>query len=205
MTHVRTLADGTRVLIRPLLSSDRADLAAGFHRLSPEARHLRFVIPPSELSDHDLDYLTNLDYQDHFAWAAFAFEMPDQPGIGVARYVRDPADPTTAEAAVTVLDEYQHRGLGTLLTRMLGDVAAEHGIRTFVNYVLWENAKVIAQLRDEGARVSVEEPGLARIELDIPAPHAERPDTSLHRILRAFSDAVRRALGLVQPGPPQSA
>ena len=60
-------------------------------------------------------------------------------GIGVARYLRDPTDPAIAEVAVTVMDDHQRRGVGTLLTRALGEVAAERGIHTFVSYVQWGN------------------------------------------------------------------
>lgn len=193
MTSWHTLEDGTRVMIRPLLYSDREELAEGFAHLSPGARHLRFFSPPAKLGPRDLEYLTNIDYRDHFAWVAFADE-PGFPGIGVARYVRDPERPALAEVAVTVLDDYQHRGLGTLMTRKLAEVAAAHGITTFVNFVLWENEEVIGQLQEEGARVSHEEPGIARVEVDIPHPAAELPERTLRGMLHVFADLVREAL-----------
>src|ERR1035441_4855665 len=97
---IHELAGHTRVLVRPLQLSDRHELAIGYEHLSAQARHLRFFTAPSRLSDADLEYLTNLDYKDHFAWAAFALDEPDEPGIGVARYIRDRAQPDHAEVAV---------------------------------------------------------------------------------------------------------
>lgn len=192
MAQVHTLADGTRVLVRPLLPSDRAELAAGYGQLSPASRRRRFFATPDRLSEHVLDYLTNLDYRTHFAWAAFAIDEPDSPGIAVARYICDHRDATVAEIAVTVLDSYQNRGLGTLLTQLLADVAVRNGVRSFVSYVLWENADAVARLRDEGARISPAEPGMARIEIDLPTPPDSVPDTTVHPILSAVADGVRQ-------------
>jgi GNAT superfamily N-acetyltransferase len=194
MAQVHTLADGTRVLVRPLVPGDRAELAAGYEQLSVASRRRRFFATPDRLSEHVLDYLTNLDYRTHYAWVAFAIDEPDSPGIAVARYICDRRDATVAEIAVTVLDRYQHRGLGTLLTQLLADIAVRNGVRSFASYVLWENANAVARLRDEGARISPAEPGMARIEIDLPTPPDSVADTTVHRILSAVADGVRQLL-----------
>jgi acetyltransferase len=194
MAQVHVLTDGTRVLVRPLLPDDRAELAARYEQLSPASRRRRFFGTPDRLSEHVLDYLTDLDYRTHFAWAAFAIDEPGTPGIAVARYICDHRVATVAEIAVTVLDRYQHRGLGTLLTQLLADVAASNGVRTFVGYVLWENADAVARLRAEGARIAPAEPGMARIEIDLPAPPDTVPDTTVHHLLCAVADGVRHLL-----------
>src|SRR5262245_7627410 len=184
------LSDGQPVLIRPLLYGDRFELAAGFAALSPRARRLRFFNPPDGLGDDDLEYLTNIDYRDHFACVAVLEGGPVPKGVGVARYVREDGRPTVAEAAVTVLDAYQRRGIGTLLTRTLGEVAAGNGIRSFVTYVQWENAAAIRLLAAGRCRITPAEPGVARIVVDLPARVAGVPDSELHRLVRAY--AARR-------------
>ena len=194
MSSVHELADHTRVLVRPLLHSDRHQLAIGYERLSTEARRLRFFTAPSRLSDADLEYLTNLDYQDHFAWAAFAIDEPGQPGIGVARYVRDPTRPNHAEVAVTVLDDFQHRGLGTLLLEMLAGHARRHGITTFVSHILWDNREFLETLAEAGARIEPEEPGVARVSVEIPAPESPTLVSLVRAALRAFGRATREIL-----------
>jgi GNAT superfamily N-acetyltransferase len=194
MVQVHTLADGTRVLVRPLVPSDRAELAAGYEQLSPASRRRRFFGMPDRLSDDLLDYLTNLDYRTHFAWAAVAIDEPGSPGVAVARYICDRRDPTVAEIAVTVQDRYQHRGLGTLLTQLLADVAARNGVRSLVSYVLWENIGAVARLREEGARISPAEPGMARIEIDLPAPQDAVSDKTVHPLLTAAVDGAGRLL-----------
>lgn len=185
------LADGQQVLIRPLLYGDRFELAAGFSGLSPRSRRHRFFAAPDELDPEELEYLTNLDYRDHFACAAVLEDGPVPKGVGVGRYLREEDDPTVAEVAVTVMDAYQRRGVGTLLTRMLGEVAVENGIRTFVSYVQWENAAAVELLAEEGSRVTPAEPGVARIEVRLPARVTEVPDSYLHRLIKAYVARVR--------------
>jgi GNAT superfamily N-acetyltransferase len=179
------LPDGQAVLIRPLLYGDRFELAEGFAALSPSSRRHRFFNAPAQLGADELEYLTNLDYRDHFACAAVIDDGPMPQGVGVARYVREDDDPAVAEVAVTVLDDHQRRGIGTLLIRRLGEVAASNGIRSFVNYVQWGNAGAMELLVDEAARITPAEPGVARIEVDLPTRVADVPDSTLHRLLRA--------------------
>src|SRR5262245_35201269 len=88
------LRDGQAVLIRPLLYGDRFELAAGFTALSPRSRRHRFFTAPEQLDDDELEYLTNLDYRDHFALAAVLEDGPVATGVAVARYVREDDDPT---------------------------------------------------------------------------------------------------------------
>jgi len=193
-SSIHELADHSRVLVRPLQLSDRHELAIGYEHLSAEARRLRFFTAPSRLSDADLEYLTNLDYHDHFAWAAFAIDEPGQPGISVARYIRDPTHPDHAEVAVTVLDDYQHRGLGTLLLKMLADHARSNGITTFVSHILWDNREILEALAAAGARIEPEEPGVARVAIEIPAPESPTLVGLVRAALRAFGRATREVL-----------
>jgi GNAT superfamily N-acetyltransferase len=185
MTSVHHLADDTRVMIRPLLPSDRAAVAAGFESLTPRSRRLRFFSSGAGLSEAQLDYLVNVDYRNHFALAAFALDESGQPGIGVARFIRLADRPSAAEAAVTVLDSHQGRGVGTLLLAELAGIAQERGIGTFVAYVLTENAEWLSYLREIGAETFREEPGVTRVEF---ALDAVSPESRARQALRRLVD-----------------
>lgn len=180
-----TLRDGTPVLLRPILPEDKAELLDGFRRLSPQSRYRRFLSPVDELTEEQLRDLTELDYVDHFAWVAFDPNATGRPGMGVARYVRVPGEPEVAEAAVTVVDDYQGRGLGTLLLEALGAVALQNGITRFRGYALEENRAILEVLEGLGASTEHDSPGVVRVEIDLRA--GEEAGSPLRDVLRILA------------------
>jgi len=189
------LRDGTPVVVRPVEPGDKALLLAGFERLSPQSRYARFMAPVVQLSDGQLRYLTEIDYVDHFAWAALRADRQGE-GIGVARYVRLATTPTVAEAAITVLDDYQGRGLGTLLLALLAVAARAAGIRAFRAFVLEENAPMRELLEALGAVAAHDSPGVLR--LDVPLDPELLPASPAARVLRAVAEKV---VSLTGPPP----
>jgi GNAT superfamily N-acetyltransferase len=187
--EIRRLPDGGRLLIRPLVASDRDELAEGFRQLSPESRRLRFFRPPDELSEPVLDYLTRLDYDLHYALGARAIDEPGRPGVGVARWVRTEDDRRRAEPAVTVLDAYQRRGVGTALLSVLAARAVERGIEVFAAKVLWENEDWLHSLQELGARIEPAEPGVASIEFDL-VVHEPARTTGLRRLVKEIAARI---------------
>jgi GNAT superfamily N-acetyltransferase len=181
---VHQLADGTRVAVRALVPADRDELATRYGQLSSTSRRLRFVSAPAHLSDRLLDHLLDLDYVDRHALVATLVDEPGAPSVGVARYVRSSTDPTRADAAVTVVDEHQGRGIGTLLLTSLVGVAMTNGIEVFTADVLWDNAELLDGLRAVGAHVEAGEPGLATVHVDLPPVHAGVRGSPLHEVMR---------------------
>jgi GNAT superfamily N-acetyltransferase len=186
-TSLLSLRDGTRVKIRPVVPDDKARFLDGFARLSPASRYRRFLAPIDELTPEMLRAFTEVDYADHFAYVALLPDRPGEPGIGVARYVRSPADPAVAEAAVTVVDEYQGRGLGSLLLEALGAVALEHGIRRFSGIAMEGNTPIRDLLKGVGAEVHHDSPGLVRLEIDLPRTDERLVGTPLYEVFRAVA------------------
>jgi acetyltransferase len=106
----------------------RAQIEAGFEQLSEASRRSRFFTPLEQLPESLLRYLTELDYRDHVAPVAGAIDDPGEPGVAIARYIRCADDPDCAEAAVTVLDDYQRRGIATVLLQALALIALQNDI-----------------------------------------------------------------------------
>jgi GNAT superfamily N-acetyltransferase len=161
------LRDGSRIRLRQGRSSDKQLLLRGFERLSPESRYRRFLATMPELSEAMVRYLTEIDHHDHEALAALDEQTGE--GIGVARYVRNPERPDVAEVAVTVIDEWQGKGLGTLLLEVLGARARAEGIRSFVALMLASNQEMMDVLTALGpVRIVDREVGTVEIEMAIP-------------------------------------
>jgi GNAT superfamily N-acetyltransferase len=192
------LRDGTPVLVRPVVPSDRELLRVGFAKLSDASRYARFMAPISELSEEQIRYLTEIDYVDHFAWAAVRSDRRTE-GMGVARYVRIGTEPTVGEAAVTVLDRYQGKGLGTLLLALLAVAARVAGIERFRAYVLEENAPMRDLLDALGAETMYDSPGVLR--MDVPLDPHMLPDSPAARVLRAVATRLVSPALTKPPGP----
>jgi GNAT superfamily N-acetyltransferase len=154
------------VIVRPIQSDDGEAIVKAFERLSEQSRYQRFMTSVNELSPSQLRYLTDVDHHDHEALVAF--DPTDGDGVGEARFVRLD-DGTTAEAAVTVIDEWQGRGLGVALCNLLAERAREEGIDRFTALLLANNDQMHDVLASLGpAKVLSREAGTVEVEVDIP-------------------------------------
>jgi RimJ/RimL family protein N-acetyltransferase len=175
------LRDGSHVLIRPVQSADAPLLADGFARLSATSRWMRFLTPKKELSPAELRFLTDLDHHDHEALGAL--DRREGRGVGVARYVRQADDPWSADVAITIIDEWQGRGLGTELLARLSDRAREENIQRFTALVAAENVAVAGLLRNACARLVGRESNTLEYEISLvpAADQARAPGALLAR------------------------
>ena len=146
------LSDGTRVVIRAIRPGDKAMLARGLELLSEETRRRRFLGAKPRLTAGELRYLTEVDGEAHFALVAVLAERLDHV-VAVARYVRLPEDPATADAAIVVGDPWQRRGLGRRLAVMLADAARLHGVERFSATMLSDNPAAVALMRTLARRL----------------------------------------------------
>lgn len=121
---IESLRDGTRVLVRPLKPQDRAMEEEFIHRLSPEARRFRFLGNFKEPDKAMLDRLMHVDYVHDMAFVALAHDNGHLREVGVSRY-SSTDDGKQCECAVTVADDWRHRGLAVLLMHHLIHVARQ--------------------------------------------------------------------------------
>jgi RimJ/RimL family protein N-acetyltransferase len=186
-----TLRDGAEVRVEPIRPEDKDALARAFEQLSEQSRYRRFLAPMDHLSPTMLAYLTEVDHHDHEA--LIAFDRGSEEVVGVARYVR--GEGTSAEAAVTVGDDWQGRGLGTALTSLLAGRALEEGIDRFTALLLAENKEMIALLESVG-HVTVTGRDSGTLEVEVPL-EAERPGAGkgLYGLLRAARRVAALARG----------
>ena len=111
------------------------------------------------LGDRTVRYTTELDHHDHEAM--IALDVRGEEALGDAFYVRDGRRPDTAEVAVTVVDEWQGRGLGMLLLEAISARALDEGVGTFTALMLARNADD-GPLRAVGSGSSGGRPGRSK-------------------------------------------
>ncbi|MBD3925456.1 GNAT family N-acetyltransferase [Nocardioides cavernae] len=153
------LRDGTDAFVVPLERTDRAALMAEFETLSPESQRRRFLAPVRHLSDAMLDHLVDdVDGVDHIALVLCAETSPDvYDPVALARMVRYADVTDAADLAVTVKDEWQGRGVATVLLEVLMR-RRPAGVDRIVTEVLQDNPASLGMLRRLGA-VSLEDEG----------------------------------------------
>lgn len=140
------LRTGETVHVRALVPEDRELVADAFERLSPQSRFLRFLSPLPRLPKRTLDALMAVDHDRHVAMVA----LHEGRAIGVVRYVRDPADPASADFAISVVDAFQGRGLGRALIEVIRAVAARRGVHRFLMDIHPDNEVMLRLTRSLG-------------------------------------------------------
>ena len=115
---VRLTLKSIDVIIRPVAPRDRTRFIEGLNSLSDNTVFMRFLSPNRQLSSSQVDYLINVDFEDHFAFAVVV-DKPPYPGMAITRYIRSYENPKEAEWAVTVVDSYQGLGLGRILLYLM--------------------------------------------------------------------------------------
>jgi len=182
-------------------ADDRERLRAGFHKLSPHSRYLRFFTDKPRLTEGELTYLTDVDQERHVAIGAV--ELDDHghetDGVGVARLIRYADRPDTAEAAVAVLDDLHGQGLGWLLLERLITAGVERGVRRVRTEFLEGNQPMRSLIEQLGEPVEVaHESGVAAMEFELPNALGESvPGEGAERVRRLAKLLALAAQGLV--------
>ena len=137
-----TLGDGSRLRLRPVRPNDEERLISFHDRLSGQTAYQRFFNVMKHLPRASAHSLANVDYRRRLALVAEHGEGPCPMLVAVARY--DCTDqPGTAEIAFVIQDDWQNRGLGTILLEALLAAAEARGIRRFRAYVLPSNGRML--------------------------------------------------------------
>jgi acetyltransferase len=142
--HYCQTADGVGYHVRPIRPDDVQRDHRFIQGLSDSSRVMGLSHEPSaEL----LNRLVRADYRREMALAAVVGEQVDETVIGIARYGGNPA---FCELAMAVADEWQSRGIGTNLAKLLFAHAKAHGVRRLYCLTSANNLrmlKVAAHLR----------------------------------------------------------
>lgn len=171
----RTRANRFNMRFRPVRPEDSPLLADIFAGLSPASRLARFLIPKRALTTAELRYFTDVDHHNHEALIAVT-RLRGEP-VGVARFIRNSDDPTSADVAVEVVDEWQNRGVGSMLAVRLAARAQRENISQFTALMSAANPRSRQLLTRVGdvTRVARDGPTVSyTVVLPAPTPSARR-------------------------------
>jgi acetyltransferase len=156
--RVASTPGGLEYRIRPIRRDDAARERAFILELSPASRFQRLMYTLREPSDDFIAHLVDVDQQRNMALVATTGHDDGERFIGVARYAADDSG-TDCEFAVAVSDEWQCRGIGSTLTKLLFEYARTRGFRTIYGNVLADNQRMIELAQWLGLTVEPQVPG----------------------------------------------
>ena len=136
--------------------NDKEKYLDGFKKLSSKSVYHRFFGFLKELTDQQVDELLDTDQKDHIAWAAFDIIGEETFGVGVGRFKRTPEKSNEAELALTVIDDYQGKGVGTVLLGIMYYLASQLEIDVFTGIILSDNSKLIQRFSQLDAKFNRE-------------------------------------------------
>lgn len=144
------LRDGGTVRVRRMLPTDDQALLGLFTSLTDESRWLRFFSPTKGAAlAAEAHRETNLDR----TFGLLALSGPDERVVGHAFYAA--LDDRRAEVAFTIANDYQGRGLGTILLGQLAEVAEANNIEMFEAEVVAANHAMLHVFRESGFPIEV--------------------------------------------------
>ena len=184
------LRDGSTVHVRPVCPEDIPRIERFLGELSDDARSFRFFSAAT-----DLGQMARLFTDTRGGTSLLAVTSDDGHVVGHGQYFPDGSG--GAEVAFAVADDWQGRGIATLLLAQLAEAAAAEGVRQFIAVVLTSNRKMIGTFRDSGFPVEVcTQPG----ELKVTLPTSLTEDGRRRFEKRERTAAVAAVQHVLQPG-----
>jgi RimJ/RimL family protein N-acetyltransferase len=138
------IRSGDVVTVRRIQPDDAPALARAYADLGEQSRYRRFFTAMPELPDHMLKAAVEVDHENHEALVATPPRSTEI--LAESRFIRSQDRQDTADVGVTVVDEWQGRGLGSALLACLSERALEVGVRYFTAEVLAENRTMLGLL-----------------------------------------------------------
>jgi acyl-CoA hydrolase/RimJ/RimL family protein N-acetyltransferase len=162
--------DGHHLVFRPVRASDEEALHDLFYSLSDESARNRFLGTKSSFPRADMRALADVDYERRFTLVVVDASAKSDDLIAVASYGLDPAT-GLAEVDFVVRDDWQGRGVGTVLMQRMIAIGKQRGLRGFTASVLSTNSKMLGVFyQSELKVVAVLSSGVCELTARFPEP-----------------------------------
>lgn len=156
------LKDGTPITIRAVRPDDKEKINEAFKNLEPETIYYRYFRTKSKLTEADLKWATEIDFDRDVALVVTIAENGKEIIIGGSRYYllnTDPEAGQRAEVAFTVEEDYHGQGIASRLLKILIDIARSRGLLFFEAEVLAGNKAMLTVFKRSGLPVRTKNQG----------------------------------------------
>jgi acyl-CoA synthetase (NDP forming)/GNAT superfamily N-acetyltransferase len=185
------LRDGEGVLLRMATPADVPAIDALLARVSRQSLRMRFMGGMAQAPRQFVSGLCGEDLRDRACLLAVIGEEPEVRIVGFGNYV-GLGTRNTAEVAFLVDDEFQGRGISTLLLERLAGLAAGVGFVGFEADVLFENQPMLNVFRDSGFEGrQVMDGGSYHVEFPVAGAVALRERAELREQIAAAASVAR--------------
>lgn len=148
------LSGGQRITVRPVRLTDEQTLQNLFYSLSDESTYRRFMAYKRSHPHEEMQRLVHLDYDQNMALVAIVSDGDHDEIIAMSRYDTNPAT-RLADIAFVVRDEWQGRGVGTLLMQRMSEIAKSNGLIGFTADVLANNRPMLSVFQKSGLNLNL--------------------------------------------------
>lgn len=155
--------DGHDIVVRPVEGDDRQALEDMFRACSSDTLYTRFLSPGLGVPLRYLDRLMIHQPPGILSLVATAGENI----IGLLNFVQHKSG-NSGEMAIVVRDDYQNRGVGSGMLKLLYELAREHGVKKFIADIDAGNRRVfhLIQRSEFPAHIDINQ-GVAHVEMDV--------------------------------------
>lgn len=149
----KPLSDGTVLFFRPMRPTDDKLIRDLLYSCSEQSIAFRFIRKIQAFPHKFIQELTNVDFSKDMAITAVVQGMGGEQIVAVGRYYLDTAT-NRAEVSFLVRDDWQTKGLGTDLFRMLIEIAKKRGVAGFKANVLADNDSMMNLFYNSGCKIT---------------------------------------------------
>lgn len=143
------LKNGQGLSIRPAFPDDYSIVKSFLKRISPESLRMRFMASVSEVSEKVIKDLCSGNFSENGCLLAITGIEGKNKVVGLGNYIAT-GNGHSAEVAFLIEDEYQGKGIGTLLLERLAGIAAANGFIDLEAEVLPDNQQMISLFKSSG-------------------------------------------------------
>ncbi|HVT17119.1 MAG TPA: GNAT family N-acetyltransferase [Thermoanaerobaculia bacterium] len=146
------LRDGETVLLRTATAADVPAVAAFMEGVSRESLHSRFMGAVAHVSRATIEATCAAEPRKRLCLLAIVGQEPDSQVVAAGNYISMRLG-GSAEVAFLVRDDFQGRGISTLLLERLAGIAAASGFTGFEAEVFADNRAMLGVFRDFGFEI----------------------------------------------------